>query len=72
MNNFSINSFNLQQPNETPVDPYPVYDPPTEPVPAPSPIPNPEPLPEPNPNPPSEPFPMPPEPIPANLPDVIF
>ena len=73
MNSIENNPFKLQQPDEpSPIDPYPVYDPPAEPEPLPEPNPEPLPAPEPSPNPNPEPFPGPPEPIPEYPPDVIF
>jgi hypothetical protein len=74
MNIYENNPVELQE--ITPGDPYPVYDPPAEPMPEPNPapLPNPEPFPTPaEPNSPTGPtFPVPPEPIPAFPPDVTF
>ena len=69
MNNLLTETVKLEQ--ITPGDPYPVYDPPAEPLPNPNPepVPNPEPTPNPEPIPPTGPtFPVPPEPIPTYLP----
>lgn len=73
-NNFD-STIKFQKLGELPsTDPYPVYDPPAEPLPDPNPapVPNPEP-PNPAPIPPTGPtIPTPPEPIPTFPPDVTF